>query len=52
MDDAYRPIDFYEIIGYPHIIPEKDLQRLPCFLGNNVVDCRRHVYRASHCFAK
>jgi hypothetical protein len=43
MDDLYRPIDFSEISGYPHVIPEKALQKLPCFQGNNVVDARRHV---------
>ena len=52
MDDLYRPIDFSEISGYPLVIPEKSLQRLPCFLGNNVVGARRHVYMVSHCFAK
>jgi hypothetical protein len=52
MDDLYRPIDFSEINGYPHVIPERALQKLPCFQGSNVVDARRHVMFVSHCFYK
>jgi len=26
MDDLYKPIDFFEISGYPHVIPEKAFQ--------------------------
>jgi hypothetical protein len=40
MDDPYRPIDFSAISGYPHVIPENGLQKLPCFQGSNVVDAR------------
>ena len=52
MDDLYRTIDFSKISGYPHVIPEKSLQKLPCFQGNSVVDARRHVLFFSLCFNK
>jgi hypothetical protein len=52
MDDLYKPIDFSAISGYPHVIPEKTLQNLPCFQSNNVVDARHHVKRVSPCFNK
>jgi hypothetical protein len=43
MDDLYKPIDFSAISGYPHVIPERVLQKFPCFQGSNVVDARCHV---------
>jgi hypothetical protein len=52
MDDLYKPIDFSAISGYPHLIPEKAIENLPCFQSNNIVNARRHVQRVSHCFNK
>jgi hypothetical protein len=51
MDDLYKPIDFSAISGYPHVIPEKAIENLPCFQSNNI-NARRHVQRVSHCFNK
>jgi hypothetical protein len=51
MDDLYKPIDFSAISGYPHLIPEKAIENLPCFQSNNI-NARRHVQRVSHCFNK
>jgi len=50
MDDLFRPIVFSEISDYQHMISKKDLQKLPCFQGDNVVDARRMF--VSHCFYK
>jgi hypothetical protein len=52
MDDLYKPIDFSAISGYPHLIPEKAIENLPCFQNDNVINARRHVQRVSHCFNK
>jgi hypothetical protein len=48
MDDLYKPCDFSAISGYPHVIPEKALEKLPSFQSNNVVDARRHVTKFSY----
>ena len=37
MDDLYKPIDFSAISGYPHLIPEKAIENLPCFQNDNVI---------------
>ena len=52
MNDLYKPIDFSAISGYPHLIPEKAIENLPCFQNDNVIDVIRHVQRVSHCFYK
>jgi hypothetical protein len=40
MDDLYKPIDFSAISGYPHLIPEKAIENLPCFQNDNVIPRR------------
>ena len=43
MDAIYQPCDFSNIQGYPHPIPDKALEKLPSFQGNNVVSAKPHV---------
>ena len=31
MDNYYRPRDFSKIVGYPHDVPEKTIDKLPSF---------------------
>jgi hypothetical protein len=37
-----RPFNFTNIQGYPHDIPEKTIDKLPTFQGNNVVSTADH----------
>ena len=52
MDAIYQPCDFSNIQGYPHPIPDKDLEKLPSFQGNNVVSAKTHVRNFSLCISK
>ena len=52
MDDLYAPLDFSTINGYPHVISEKGLEKLPSFQGNNVVSARSHIKAFTHCINK
>jgi hypothetical protein len=33
----YAPCDFSAINNYPHAIPEKAIEKLPSFQGNNAI---------------
>ena len=52
MDNAYAPLDFLAINGYPHVISEKSLDKLSYFQGNNVVSARSHIKYFTHCINK
>jgi hypothetical protein len=52
MDDYFSPLDFSTINGYPHAIPEKAIEKLPSFQGNNVVTAKSHIKVFSLCINK
>jgi hypothetical protein len=49
MDDLYKPCDFTAINGYPHAIPEKDLDKLPSFQGNNATSAKTRIRAFTNC---
>ena len=40
MDNYYRPCDFSKIVCYPHEVPEKAIDKLPSFQGDNVTSAK------------
>jgi hypothetical protein len=38
----YDPCDFSAINNYPHAIPEKAIEKLPSFQGNNAINAKTH----------
>ena len=42
MDNYYGPCDFSKIVGYPHEVPEKAVDKLPSFQGDNVTSAKAH----------
>lgn len=52
MDDLFSPFDFTTIARYPHALPEKDLQKLPTFQGNNAISVKTRVKVFSQCINK
>jgi hypothetical protein len=52
MDDSYTPINFSTINGYPHVILENYLNKLPYFNGNNDVSAKSHIKSFTHCINK
>lgn len=43
MDDLFSPLDFSSINRYLHALPEKALEKLPSFQGNNTITTKTHV---------
>jgi len=39
----YSPLDLFSILGYPHDVPNKAIEILPAFFGNNVVNVKSHL---------
>jgi len=42
VDENYKPLDFTNIVGAPHDIPERAIDKLPIFQGSNVISTRDH----------
>ena len=38
--------------GYPHDIPEKAIEKLPTFQGNNAVTAKKHIKSCQLCIGK
>jgi uncharacterized protein YjiS (DUF1127 family) len=47
-----RPLNFAAIQGAPHAIPDKAIEKLPCFSGNNVVSAHSHIVSFELCVDK
>jgi hypothetical protein len=47
-----RPLNFAAIQGAPHAIPDKAVEKLPCFSGNNVVSANSHILNFELCVFK
>ena len=52
MDDYFSPLDFSAINGYPQAIPEKPLDKLSYFQGNNAISAKIHIRAFTHCVHK
>jgi hypothetical protein len=52
MDNFFSPIVFREMTGYPHDIPEKEIEKLPTFQGNNAVTAKKHIKSFQLCIRK
>ena len=52
MDDLFSPFNFTAIARYPHALPEKALEKLPTFQGNNAISAKTHVKTFSLCINK
>jgi hypothetical protein len=47
-----RPLNFAAIQGAPNAIPDKAIEKLDCFLGNNVVSAHSHIVSFELCVDK
>jgi hypothetical protein len=52
MSDPLRPCNFSNIQGYPHPIPNKVIEKLSVFQGNNVVSAKTHILNFNMCILK
>ena len=41
--EFYKPIDFSQIAGTPHDIPNHAIKKLPIFQGNNAITAKSHI---------
>jgi hypothetical protein len=45
MSNLLRPLNFTAIQGAPHAIPDKAIEKLPAFQGNNAVSANAHLLK-------
>jgi hypothetical protein len=44
-----RPLNFAAIPGAPHAVPEKAIDKLPTFQGNNAISAKSHILNFQMC---
>jgi hypothetical protein len=47
-----NPCNFINVQGYPHPVPDKVVEKLPSFQGNNVVSAKSHIVNFNRCILK
>jgi hypothetical protein len=52
MGDPLSPCNFANIQGYPHLVPDKVVEKLPASQGNNDVSARSHIVNFNMCILK
>jgi hypothetical protein len=52
MSTLLRPLNFVAIQGAPHAIPDKAIEKLPSFQGNNAVSAHSHLLNFDLCILK
>ena len=50
MSVYYKPLNVSQIASSPHNIPDKVVEKLPTFQGNNAISATAHVMALSNCF--
>ena len=49
MDAFFLPLNFTNIAGQPNAIPEKAIEKLPTFQGNNAISASSHLNKFLKC---
>jgi hypothetical protein len=49
MGSFLRPLNFAAIQGYPHQVPEKAIDKLTTFQGNNAISAKSHILNFERC---
>jgi hypothetical protein len=52
MSNFLSPLNFAVIQGAPHDVPEKSIDKLPIFLGNNAISANSHISSFHKCMEK
>ena len=52
MGDLFKPLDFTTIVGYPHQIPDKAIEKVPSFHGNDSIIAKSHQLFFPQCYSK
>ena len=52
MGDLFKPLNFTDIVGYPHQIPDKAIEKVPYFHGNDAITAKSHLLFFTQCYAK
>jgi hypothetical protein len=52
MGSFLTPLNFAAIQGYPHQIPEKAIDKLPVFQGDNATSAKSHISKFEMCLTK
>ena len=52
MSTLLAPLNFAAIQGAPHAIPDKAIDKLPTFQGNNAISAKSHILNFNLCIGK
>jgi hypothetical protein len=52
MSTLLAPLNFAAIQGAPHAIPDKAIDKLPTFQGNNAISAKPHILNVDLCIGK
>ena len=52
MGTLFKPLDYSVVIGQPHNIPDKAIEKIPSFHGNDVVTAKSHLLGFTQCYNK
>ena len=52
MGTLFKPLDYAAIIGQPHNIPDKSIEKVPSFCGNDVITAKSHLLDFTQCYNK
>ena len=43
MGTLFKPLDYSTVFGQPHNIPDKDIEKVPSFHGNDAITAKSHL---------
>ena len=52
MGTLFKPLDYSAVIGKPHNIPDKSIEKVPSFHGNDVITAKSHLLSFTQCYNK
>ena len=52
MANLFKPLDFSAIVGYPHQIHDKSIEKVPSFYGNYSITAKSHLFSFTQCYNK
>ena len=52
MGTLFKPLDYSAVIGQPHNIPDKAIEKVPSFYGNDAITAKSHLLAFSQCYNK
>ena len=52
MGTLFKPLDYSVVIGQPHNIPDKAIEKVPSFYGNDAITAKSRLLAFTQCYNK